>query len=619
VQSHGSGNFDANGNPIQAGFYVCIWQNDWTLGKGNEDCIPDTATNTPCTDDSQCADGYQCTSGNGCEGKPQSTQYCQVPTYFQDCLATGNPQSGYYFPMRDGEFQAFDFASVAGSVYSDLSNPKQTDIGMVVALSWFTNSNSFPNDYRGLYAVVTKDRYGLAQSTGGIPNWTTISGTILGYGDCDIGTFAQGTMVYTSIQAGNCATATAPPVSGYPANMSWPGLCQNTLQSTSSAGQQYSTTNFTDESNNLTIIQDVPNVPYPPSLAYSTAGDNFLEMHYLASVGGSCVGSAAHVYVKDNPQDYGSTPSNLGGEPFWESPDIIVVPHGQSVSRDTPAADPHVTAGEMYDVWVRVHNDFSCSQATGVTASVWWGDATAGTPSWQPVSFEGSGQVPVDAEGYNIVGPFTWTVPNTANISPHECLIADIQANGEPYPANLYDTVNQYQVAQRNVEIGGQCAWTLTNGSSSTSQLSLSLTTQAAPSSNSSQLYNVGANDVIQVVIDDPNKALYNAWTQNAKQPPENCTLSWGSNTGSTGQGGTTIVMNAGQSYAAVWGASLGANGNTVLSATVNPALYSGTTIDLAIGTYLTASGGTITENGGSCSFTTSASEDAGTAPGGPK
>ena len=42
---------------------------------------------------------------------------------------------------------------------------------------------------------------------------------------------------------------------------------------------------------------------------------------------------------------------------------------------------------------------------------------------------------------------------------------------------DVFDTVNQYQVAQRNLEIGEQCAWTLANGSSTPAQLSVSLTT----------------------------------------------------------------------------------------------------------------------------------------------
>jgi hypothetical protein len=605
LQSYGPG------NTFSSGFVVCIYQNDWTLGKGNEACIPDTATDTACSQDSDCADGYKCNTqpGNGCK-----MGFCQVPTYYTDCLSTGNSSLGDYFPLQNREFQAFDFASVAGSTYTDGVNPNQTDLGLVVALSWFANSTLVANDYRGLYAVVAKDRYGLGQTPGGTPNWTSISGTVLGYGSCSTATFPQDTMVYTSIQAGNCAVATTPFSSAYPADLSWPGLCQNSLQIAPNAGPQYSTHNYTDESNNLNIITNIPNVAYPPTLGYSTAGDNFLEVHYLASVGGSCPASASRVYVKDNPQDYGSTPSNLGGEPFWESPDIIVVPHNQAVTKDTAPSDPHVTAGQTYDVWVRVHNDFSCSQATGVTAQVWWGDPVAGSPNWQQVAFEGSGPVTVDPEGHNIVGPFTWTVPNTSNISPHECLMADIQANGETYPSNLFDAPDQYQTAQRNLEIGGTCSWTLTNANTSAAQLSVSLKTQVAASPNASQLYTVGTNDLIQVVFDDPNKTLYNAWEQNTSQPPENCSVTWASNTGSTGQPGTTIRMNAGGSYSAVWGATLVAGASTVLTATVEPALFSGTTVDLAIGTYLNGPNGQLVLNGGTCSFTTSATEGTGTA-----
>jgi adhesin HecA-like repeat protein len=53
-----------------------------------------------------------------------------------------------------------------------------------------------------------------------------------------------------------------------------------------------------------------------------------------------------------------------------------------------------------------------------------------------------------------------------------------------------------------------------------------------------------------------------------------------------------------------VSGASLSANESLNVNATVNPALFSGTTIDLAVVANLTNPGGTISSNGATCSLT---------------
>lgn len=435
--------------------------------------------------------------------------------------------------------------------------------------------------------MVTKDRYGLGHSN----NWKTITGTILGAGDCAMATFPKGTMIYTSVQAGSCATQGTPPP-GAPSTVTWPGVCPNTLKISSVPAPIESTASLTDESNNLNVVAGSQS-----DLAYSSDGNNYLEMHYLASVDGNCL-STPRVYVKDHAQDYGSTPSNLGGQAYWESPDIIVVPPNTTVTPDTPAGDPVVIAQKPYDIYVRVHNDYTCSTVNNVRARVWWGDATLATPIWTDVITNGSDSnnpnwsdpknLP-QTDHLDIIGPIHWTAPD--NVSPHECLLVDIQADGEGVPTNAYNAPGSYQVAQRNVEIGNDCSWTLANGSQS-SQLSLSLTTTDL----GGQSYVVGASDTVKVTFYDAGQSLYNSWQSNAHT---GCTL------GQDSQCNTVLTMNSGVGRATVKGATLAANATMNVSSSVVPALYSGTTIDLQIATYLT-NGGTITSptNGAACSAT---------------
>jgi hypothetical protein len=421
-------------------------------------------------------------------------------------------------------------------------------------------------------------------------------------------------MVYTSVQAGTCAVSTTPPNTAYP-NVTWPGLCPSTavIGTGGSGGPQFSTLNFTDESNNLNIVQNVAN--NPSTLAYSTDGNSFLETHYLASADGTCVSNPAHVFVMDNPQDRGSTPSNLGGQAFWESPDIIVVTAGTPVTKNTPPTDPVVEAGTNYDIYVRVHNDFGCMAANNVRARVWWGDAAVSMPTWQDVISNGpdpanpnwSGVISVPAADDNIIGPIHWVAPNSLSVNPHECLLVNIQADNEAAPpaASMAATPDNYQIAQRNVEVGGQCLWALSNGAQA-SQLGVTLTTTYASNgqTNAGQVYPVGANDTVKVVFDDPGLSLFAAWTSSTNpKPPVGCTVTSQPTGGTAGTGSTTVTLNAGQSWATVSGASLSANESLNVNATVNPAVFSGTTIVLAVAANLTGPGGAISSNGATCSL----------------
>jgi hypothetical protein len=566
--------------PVGTGFLVCIWNNDFTLGKADKDNIP-SAGAPSCVGTSQCAAEFDCVpvSGQG--------SHCLPRTYRADCLASSDyalqpPSTPYNLSLQPRELQALDNASVAGSAFDD-ANDGAHDLGMVAALSWF-DPNGNGKDYRGLFAVVTKDRYGLAASN----NWTTITGTTLRLGNCGMGSFPQGTMLYTSVQAGSCAAPGTPPP-GAPATVSWPGVCPNTTLLSSSPAPSSSTASITDESNNLNIVPNSQS-----ALANAMDGNHYLEMHYLASVDGQCVGTP-RVYVKDHAQDVGSVPSNLGGQAFWESPDVLIVEPGSTVTPDTPSTETTVIAGHTYALYVRLHNEYACSAIPGVRARLWWGNAALATPTWTDIinggpdaanpHWSASKTLP-PGDALDLIGPISWQAPS--NVSPHECLLANIQATGEAPPTNTADTPSSNQVAQRNIEVGGACSWTLTNGTQSST---LGVTFTATDGSGNSYVLQQG--DAATVTFDDTNQALFNAWNSHAHP---GCTLS-------PAGGKTTVTISTGFGQATVQGATIATNATSTVTSTVVPALFSGTTINLGIATFF-SNGGTFVgkpTNGATC------------------
>jgi hypothetical protein len=571
-------------NTVAPGFAICIWNNDFTLGKADVMLIPDP-TAPSCSATAPCDPARTCAAVTG------QGNHCLAQTYYADCLASSaytvvSPSPGYNLALQPRELQPLDNASVAASAFDD-GNDSQHDVGMVAALSWFEPSGS-PTDYRGLFAVVTKDRYGLGTGS----NWTTITGTALGLGNCGMASFPAGTMVYTSVQAGNCGVAGAPPT-GVPATVSWPGVCPNTTQLSSTPVPSDSTSSFTDESNNLNIVGSIAS-----PLANAGNGTNYLETHYLATTDGACVGTP-RVYVKDNAQDQGAIPSNLGGQAFWESPDIIVVPTHTPVTTATQAPDPIVIAGTIYDIYVRVHNEYACASVPGVQARLWWGNAALAMPAWtvippqnaDPNNPAWSAPKPLPlGDSLDLIGPISWQAPG--NVSPHECLLANIQAMGEVAPTNTSDTPSSKQVAQRNIEIGGACAWALANNNQP-SQLSVTFTTK----DGNSQPYLLQSGDAVSIVFDDINQALYNSWNANAHP---GCTLT-------PGPGKTTVTLLAGFGQVTVTGAPLPASATLNVTATVVPVLFSGTAINLGIETFFGNGSGTtvpVPINGSTCQGT---------------
>ena len=245
--------------------------------------------------------------------------------YISQCVQT-SASGGFATQGRD--LQPLDFASVAGFAFLD-ADGVDNDLGVVAQLSWW-DPMSDPDNFRGLYATVATDVYDIGPAGG----WTTASGTLLGVGFGSMAKFNSAT-VFTRVTAGNCATPTSGTGTG---QISSP--CQSTLPL---SGASESTQQYTDESNNLSVVPSTQ-----LALGLTSDGNSDLTMQYLASTGvNPQCDTTPHVFVRDYDQDNGSTPSNLGGQAFWESPDVVLVAAGGQPT-DTPITQ--VIAGQMYSI-----------------------------------------------------------------------------------------------------------------------------------------------------------------------------------------------------------------------------------------------------------------------------
>ena len=193
-------------------------------------------------------------------------------------------------PQRSGGLQAFDFGAVAGQANSNGT------ISITAELSWL------PGGQPNIYGVTATDTYNL----GG--NWNQVSGGILGMANCFQAQFTDAEVV-TQVLASTCA-----------------GDTQATSATCAGAALQPDASVFiggtgTIETNNLTAVT-TPSVTYlNTDLAISSV---------TGSTSGSCLGPS-HAYVKDSADDFGATPSTIGNQVFWESPDIFLMPHGTPV------------------------------------------------------------------------------------------------------------------------------------------------------------------------------------------------------------------------------------------------------------------------------------------------
>jgi hypothetical protein len=205
------------------------------------------------------------------------------------------------------------------------------------------------------------------------------------------------------------------------------------------------------------------------------------------------------VYVRDRDDDLGAVPSNAGGEPFWQSPDIFVVPKDVPVTETSFATQTAVQPDVDYDVWVRVKNA-GCRDVTNVQAKVRSANPAAINTDWLNIGtgdYQGTpaepGGVTVAAGSSKVIGPFRWK-PSAIEASGdgHRCLLANITASGDALASSAeFDAPGSNNVAQRNMRVSG-CDFQLPNPAAQNTELVLKLTTSAAVENDDTRIELVG-------------------------------------------------------------------------------------------------------------------------------
>jgi hypothetical protein len=515
--------------------------------------LDDSAPNYPGWSIQANTNGFSCGTGANCivqfvtcaDGVYGNTAVCieswqypaggALPLITNRCVgADGLPFDGglgFRVTTRKGQLQPGDFANVAGYTYTTNGQPM---VGMVSQFSWVADQDvvpssetALPNRIPGLYSVVVPDSYGLAQG------WNRVTGTLMGMENSSNAVFSQAE-VLTRVATSNCAGDVS--ASG-PTCPTASALAANDVQFTTSGGYIY-----TVETNNLTSTVASPDVTFPNR---NLAVTSFLSTTNTptGSTTGACLpGEQSHLYMRDNEGDTGGTPSNVGGVPFWESPDIFVVPQGapNPTVFDTPA-DVQVTAGQQYNVWLRVHNEFGCdSVKSPVTVFIDGADPDMGFANWSAVTpgadlgnyitFNGTNPI-APAYGVGMIGPFPWKPTGTG----HKCLLASISAGNELIPPAsasapvLPPAYSWNQIAQRNLQIGSTCAYNITMPSSGSANLLLGISvTPATPAPGAA------GGPLISLVIGDPG----GVWSAEWQGVPGATVSSDGTN--------TTVVLTSG-------------------------------------------------------------------------
>jgi hypothetical protein len=459
--------------------------------------------------------------------------------------------------QRAGGLQAFDSANIAGIVNGDGT------LSMVAEISWVPSGD--PNQYA---VVGVGDTYGL---TG---NWNQIGGGLLGIGNCSQAQFTNAEVV-TQILASTCAGDTQ----AFSAVCAPPTLQPNANFFTSALE--------TLETNNLTQVGT-------PSLTYLNS--DLVITNITGTTTGNCLGPS-HAYVKDSPEDFGGTPSNIGNQVWWESPDLFVVPTGTPVDINSVSTESAVTPGGVFDVWVRLHNDLGCSDVTGAKTLVYLADPSALSVQWESITggvYVGnnmsSSGVTVPAGGEALIGPLTFTAPTTGIGNGHKCMLAAIQADGEPPPTNSTDAPDSNQVAQRNLQFIAPCAFPLTNGTTTDGnvQITLSVTPNTGTGPSLTTLPQVAVD------FDDADSSWYNVWNS---QTGNGTTFAVTHNSVSSK---TTVTL--GTFSVALNAVPLTANQTRNATGIIEPETGS---LTLQIGATLTdSSGKVLVTNGGSCTAT---------------
>ena len=412
--------------------------------------------------------------------------------------SAGIPNPGHLVPLRNqGKIQPLDFVNVAG--YADTSTPSAPKLGMVVELSMVDDSAHYQ------YAVVSPDVDGL---TG---RWGEISGGVFGEGGCSSAEFTNA-QVWSRLMTSNCVGDTSPE-SGVTCGSS------SALQGVVGFSTDWS---LTCENTNLTYVNcpsigvNAPTWPGSNGTSVNFPNPNFASVNYvLADPANTSTMPPSQAFVKDNSNDHGQVPSNLGNQAFWESPDIFLVNSGDPVDLNAEPSDTSVMPNGDYDLWVRVNNEFGCTQVTGVKALVSLADPTVGLTIWSQVTngeYWGNstqmenGNITVPAGGRALLGPFLWHAPDNYSGSGHKCILAAIKSDSQAAPSDPTDAPNSNQVAQRNIQIDS-CDFGLTNATTSAATVRLTLT--ASPPE---VILGLTGEDNVSVSIDDADGSWYSTW-----------------------------------------------------------------------------------------------------------
>ncbi len=272
------------------------------------------------------------------------------------------------------------------------------------------------------------------------------------------------------------------------------------------------------------------------------------------------------------------------------------MPHGTPVDLTAVSTETTLTPGGVFDVWVRLHNDLGCTNVTGAKALVYLADPAALSVEWNSITgglYVGDSSSPsgvtVPAGGQALIGPLTFTAPTTGIGNGHKCLLAAIEADGEPPPANNTDAPDSNQVAQRNLEFASPCVYPLTNGTSSSgnAQITLTVTPNTGPTPALTALPDV------EVAFDDADSSWFSVWnSQTGNGTAFAVTHSAATNSTNVRLGVFSVTLNA---------VPLAPSQTRNATGVVNP---SGGTLTLQIGATLTETGPggkVLVANGGSC------------------
>jgi hypothetical protein len=454
-----------------------------------------------------------------------------VPKYDHKCLAKGNYNGAPY--MKAGKLADFDYVNLAGFAFDD--NLAQHKLATVVQFSMVASNAADPqavNQIPGLYAVVWDD-------PGLVGHWWAANGGMMGKIGGSNAEFTNGE-VLTTIAASNCLGDTSA------TGVTCPAVAQLSTGNTTFV-DDYSTlkNGYTAETDNLNKIR---------SSALIFPNRNLVVTQLLStSVNGTpptCLASLKDdVFIKDNEADHGGVPSNSGGVPFWESPDLFILPAGAPAPQDNDvAADFQVTLGQSYDIYLRVNNDFGCADISNLKVIIEgadpslgfanWAAITAGADTNQFVSAPGNPTVP--AFGKTVIGPFTWSPPTDLS-GGHKCLRAAVVGGNQSYPFTAGsagpwpEAYLSHQIAQRNIQVtnGSKCDYSISNPSANAANLLIGL--------NVTPISSLAGSTIRLTFDDNATYDWYAIWSQQATRLPPN-TLTVAKGTGTTPT--TVLTLN---------------------------------------------------------------------------